>query len=181
MVLAMVQLWTEDYTIRPWHQWLCYVATLWLAVAFNVFGTRFLPAYNRFLRKWSNCQKSTSPLRFRQVYFSVSTLFMTIVVILGCAAPHLQSSTWVFTDTANSNRSYDKWFLFILCLLNNTYGFMGTDAGAHLAEEIPSPSINTPKVIVSSPLSTRHCPYFIADNQKVYPVIIGLASGMIPI
>jgi hypothetical protein len=35
-----------------------------------------------------------------------------------------------------------------LCLLNNKYGFMGTDAGAHLAEEVPSPSINAPKVIV---------------------------------
>jgi choline transport protein len=38
--------------------------------------------------------------------------------------------------------------LMALCLLNNTYGFMGTDAGAHLAEEVPSPSINAPKVIV---------------------------------
>jgi amino acid transporter len=52
MVLAIVQLCIEDYTIRPWHQWLCYVAILWLAVALNIFGTRFLPAFNRFIREW---------------------------------------------------------------------------------------------------------------------------------
>jgi choline transport protein len=91
---------------------------------------------------------------------------MTIVTILVCAAPDFQSSVWVFADTTNSNRSYDKGFLFIFCLLNNTYGFMGTDAGAHLAEEIPSPSINAPKVIVSSPLSMCRCTYIVADNQR---------------
>ncbi|OCL14730.1 hypothetical protein AOQ84DRAFT_384511 [Glonium stellatum] len=137
MVLAMVQLCVEDYTICPWHQWLCYVAILWLAVALNIFGTRFLPAFNQFI---------------------LSTLLMTIVTILVCAAPRFQSSVWVFADTTNSNQSYNKGFLLILCLLNNTYGFMGTDAGAHLAEEIPSPSINAPKVIV-------------------YPVIIGLVTA----
>jgi choline transport protein len=47
------------------------------------------------------------------------------------------------------NKSYSKGILFILCLLNSTYGFMGSDAGAHMAEEIPSPSINVPKIIVS--------------------------------
>ncbi|THC95301.1 hypothetical protein EYZ11_005211 [Aspergillus tanneri] len=141
MVLAMVHLCVEEYTIRPFHQWLCYVAVLWLAVAFNIFGTRFLPAFNQFI-----------------LYFSMSTLLLTIVVILACAAPDFQSSAWVFADTTNSNQSYDKGFLFILCLLNNTYGFMGTDAGAHMAEEIPSPSINGPKVII-------------------YPVFIGLATA----
>lgn len=52
-------------------------------------------------------------------------------------------------DAENLNKSYSKGILFMLCLLNSTYGFMGSDAGAHMAEEIPSPSINVPKIIVS--------------------------------
>lgn len=80
------------------------------------------------------------------------------MTILAGAAPNYQSSAWVFTDTTNLNHSYDKGFLFILSLLNNTYGFMGADAGAHLAEEMPSPSINAPKVMV-------------------YPIVIGLVTG----
>ena len=38
---------------------------------------------------------------------------------------------------------------------------MGTDAGAHLADEMPCPSINAPKVMV-------------------YPIIIGLVTGSVP-
>ncbi|KAE8421593.1 amino acid/polyamine transporter I [Aspergillus pseudocaelatus] len=141
MVLAMLHLCVEGYTVSPWHQWLCYTSILWLAVAFNIFGTRFLPTFNRLL-----------------LYFSLSTLLISVVIILGCAAPNFQSTTWVFADLKSSNQSYVRGFLLILCLLNNTYGFMGTDAGAHLAEEIPSPATNAPKVIV-------------------YPIIIGLVTA----
>ena len=150
MVLAIIQLCVEEYISYPWHQWICYVVVLWLAVVINVFGTRFLPAFNRCLRKWKEYRGIKPLLTIYQVYFSVSTLFITIVVILVCAAPNYQSSAWVFADTTNLNKSYDKRFLFMFCLLNNTYGFMGIDAGPQLSEEIPSPSINAPKVIVSS-------------------------------
>ncbi|CAP79665.1 Pc12g00380 [Penicillium rubens Wisconsin 54-1255] len=148
-MLAILQICVKEYTPSPLHQWFGYVAVLWLAVLLNIYAARSLPALNQYLRGI-------------QVYFSVSTLLVTILVILVCAAPNYQSSVWVFTDTTNLNRSYDKSFLFVLCLLNNTYGFMGTDAGAHLAEEIPSPSINAPKVMVS---------------EKIYPVIIGLVTA----
>ncbi|RAH57479.1 amino acid transporter [Aspergillus piperis CBS 112811] len=139
-ILAILQICVKEYTLCPSHQWFCYVAIIWLAALLNIYATRFLPALNQYL-----------------LYFSVSTLLITILVILVCAAPNYQSSVWVFTDTTSFNTSYDKSFLFVLCLLNNTYGFMGTDAGAHMAEEIPSPSINAPKVMI-------------------YPVIIGLVT-----
>ncbi|KAI0813721.1 amino acid/polyamine transporter I [Xylaria sp. FL0064] len=161
MALAMVRLYVEDYVITPWHQWLCYVLVIWLAVAINTFGMRHLPALSEFV-----------------LHFSVGTLVVTVVTILMYAAPRFQSSTWVFTDITSRNESYDKHFLFILCLLNNTYGFMGTDAGAHLAEEIPSPSVNAPKVIIfpvvlglvtAWPFAVA-CMFVITDvEQVVYP------------
>ncbi|KAI0427457.1 amino acid/polyamine transporter I [Xylaria sp. FL1042] len=141
IILAMVRLYIEDYVTTSCHQWFCYVIVIWLAVAINTFGVRLLPAFSEFL-----------------LHFSVGTLIVTIVTILMYAAPRFRSSTWVFTDITSWNKSYDTHFLLVLCLLNNTYGFMGTDAGAHLAEEIPSPSVNAPKVII-------------------FPVILGLVTA----
>ncbi|ETS79646.1 hypothetical protein PFICI_09499 [Pestalotiopsis fici W106-1] len=141
MVLAIVQLYVEDYVIQTREQLFCYVMIVWLAVLLNIFAMDYLPALNQYL-----------------LYFSVSTLLATVFIILVAAFPNYRSSEWVFTDTTNLNDSYNKGFLLILCLLNNTYGFMGTDAGAHLAEEIPAPSVNVPKVIV-------------------YPIIIGLLTA----
>lgn len=166
MVLAILKLCVEEYISYPWHQWTCYVVILWLAVLINIFGMRFLPALNQYLRKWNKYRDLKFLLTIHQVYFSISTLLITVVSILVCAAPNYQSSAWVFADTTNLNQSYDKWFLFILCLLNNTYGFMGTDAGAHLAEEIPSPSVNAPKVIVSFPFSICHHLSIITNSQR---------------
>ncbi|CAG9970781.1 unnamed protein product [Clonostachys byssicola] len=131
VVLAIYQLYVPEYRIHPWHQWLCYVAILCLAALLNVLGMSLIPALNECL-----------------LYFSLSTLAVTTVAILANAYPNYQSNTRIFTDTENMNRSYNKSILFILCLLNSTYGFMGFDAGAHMAEEIPSPSINVPKIIV---------------------------------
>lgn len=51
MLLAIVRLCIEDYTIALWHQWLCYVAIIWLAVAINTFGMHMLPAFNEFIRE----------------------------------------------------------------------------------------------------------------------------------
>ncbi|KAI1622209.1 amino acid transporter [Exophiala viscosa] len=131
MILAMVKITNTDYTIQPWHQYLIYAAILWLAAAINIFGSRFVPLFSNFI-----------------LYFSLATLVATIITILGCAAPKFQKASWVFGDTTNSTGWDNKGLLFILCLLNNAYGFMGTDAGAHLAEEIPNPMVNVPKVIV---------------------------------
>jgi amino acid transporter len=85
------------------------------------------------------------------VYFSLATLLATVVTILACATPNFQTSSWVFGDTSNSTGWQNPGLLFVLCLLNNAYGFLGTDAGAHLSEEIPNPMVNVPKAIVSGP------------------------------
>ena len=74
MVLAILQLCVKEYTPYPWHQWLCYVAILWLAVLLNIFGTSFLPALNQYLREWKEYPDINSPLTFCQsLLFSVNT------------------------------------------------------------------------------------------------------------
>ena len=83
------------------------------------------------------------------VFTSLTSLVVTIVTVVACGAPNYRSSTWVFGSTTALNTSWSKGTLFLLCLLNNIYGFLGIDAGAHMSEEIPNPKVNSPKVIVS--------------------------------
>jgi len=83
------------------------------------------------------------------VYFSATTMMVTMITILACAAPNFQSAKFVFSDTTNSTGWSNDGLAFLLCTMNALYGFLGVDCGAHLCEEIPNPTVNVPKVIVS--------------------------------
>lgn len=78
------------------------------------------------------------------------TLVVTVITIVACAAPNYQSARFVFGNTTNSTGWSSDGLAFVLCILNALYGFLGVDCGAHLCEEIPNPTINVPKVIVSA-------------------------------
>lgn len=150
MILAMVKIWKPEYNIQPWQQWILYASILWSAVGINVFGSRYVPLFSKYLRTLANLSEfRQSYLLTDIVYLSLTSLIVTISTLLACAAPDFERASWVFGDTTNSTGWNNKGLVFILCLLNNAYGFMGTDAGAHMSEEIPRPMVNVPKVIVS--------------------------------
>ena len=52
MMLGMVTMWHPDYEIKNWHQWLCYAAVVWLAVAVNVFASKLIPLFNKFISQY---------------------------------------------------------------------------------------------------------------------------------
>ncbi|EXJ80647.1 hypothetical protein A1O3_06931 [Capronia epimyces CBS 606.96] len=138
MILGMAKLYNENYVLKDWHIWLCYVAVIWTACALVIFGSRILPAFNHFM-----------------MYFSFAALIVTFVTLLACAAPNYRSTSWVFATTSNAT---------------------GVDAGAHMCEEIPNPTVNVPKVIVRALCPS---PIYLIDKCKwlithqIYPVIIG--------
>ncbi|KAK5237887.1 hypothetical protein LTR47_000980 [Exophiala xenobiotica] len=131
MILGMVKLCNESYVIKDWHIWLCYVAVIWTACTLVIVGSRILPAFNNFM-----------------MYFSFAALIATFITLLACAAPNYRSTTWVFATTSNATGWNSDGFAFVLAILNALYGFLGVDAGAHMCEEIPNPTVNVPKVIV---------------------------------
>lgn len=49
MVLAVVSFAYDDYVPQPFHTWLLYVCIIWAAIALNVFGSRIVPAFNKFM------------------------------------------------------------------------------------------------------------------------------------
>lgn len=82
----------------------------------------------------------------------MTTYVVTVVTMLLCSYPEYNSPRWVFTDTTISSGWSSHPLAWTLCFVNSLYGFLGTDTGVHMAEEIPKPAVNVPKVIVSSPL-----------------------------
>ncbi|MBV36906.1 MAG: hypothetical protein CMP47_15870 [Rickettsiales bacterium] len=131
MIVGIAQLNHPDYVIERWHIYLVFVAVTWAAIGMNVFFTKWLPAWNKFI-----------------LYFSATSMVVTMITILACAAPNFQSASFVFADTTNSTGWSNDGLAFLLCTVNALYGFLGVDCGAHLCEEIPNPTINVPKVIM---------------------------------
>jgi choline transport protein len=131
MILAVASLWYPDYEVKNWHQWLIYVAVIWLAIALNVFGARWIPIYNQFV-----------------FVLAVLTLTATTITLLVCNRNNYPSAGWIFSDTTNLTGWPSDGFAFLLSISNAVYAFLGTDCGAHLCEEIHNPGRNVPKVIL---------------------------------
>ena len=89
------------------------------------------------------------------VYFSLLTFTTTIITLLACASPNFQAARPVFVEVTNSTGWSSDGLAFIFCILNSLYGYMGIDGSAHLCEEIPGPTKNVPKIMVSSRLYSK--------------------------
>jgi choline transport protein len=165
MILEIVVVWHPNFTPQHWQQYLIYVALTWLAVAINVFGAGLLPLFNKAI-----------------FGLAVVTLTATMLTLFVVARDHHASGSFIFTDNTNSTGwSSDGW-AFMLAIGNAVYSFLGSDCGAHLAEEIDNPSKNVPKVILY-PLAmglltafpfTAALMYSITDIDAVLHTVTGL-------
>ncbi|KAB8229508.1 amino acid/polyamine transporter I [Aspergillus alliaceus] len=140
MTLSIAQFIHSDYEIEAWHKYLVYVAVVWLSAGINIFGSRALPSFNKFIFS-----------------FSLATFIISVAAMLAGSYPNYRPARWVFTDVTDSTGWGGNGVSLIFCFINALYGFLGTDAGVHMTEEIPNPSVNGPKVIL-------------------YPVLIGLMT-----
>ena len=131
MILEIVSVWYPNYQIEHWHQFLVYVALTWLAVAINVFLSRWIPLFNKLV-----------------FVLAVLTLSATMFTLFVVSRGHHASAEWIFTDTTNrTGWSSDGW-AYMLAVGNAVYSFLESDCGAHLCEEIANPSKNVPRVIL---------------------------------
>lgn len=131
MVLDIVSIWHADYEIKNWHQYLVYVAITWVAVAGNIFGSSYIPLFNKCL-----------------FVVAVITLSSTMFTLFIVSRNHHASGKFIFTDTTNrTGWSSDGW-AFFLAVGNAVYSFLGSDCAAHLCEEIANPAKMVPRVIL---------------------------------
>ena len=165
MILEIVLVWYPQFDVQHWHQWLIYVAITWVAVAINVFASRWIPLLNRLL-----------------FVLSVLTLSSTMLTLFIVSRNHHASGSWIFGDTTNRTGWSSDGFAFVLAISNQVYSFLGSDCGAHLCEEIPNPSKNIPKVILYPLLMgmitafpfTASLLYSITDLKAVFNSPTGL-------
>jgi choline transport protein len=131
MILDIAVLWHPNYEIQHWQQYLIYVVLIWIAVAFNIFSSGYLPLLNKVI-----------------FFLSALTLGATTLALFIAARNNHSSASYIFTDTTNrSGWSSDGW-AFTLAVGNAVFSYLGSDCGAHMCEEIPNPGKNVPKVIL---------------------------------
>jgi choline transport protein len=131
MVLSIVIPWYPDFVPQHWHQYLIYVALIWLSVAFNVFTAGWLPLFNKLL-----------------FVISAITLTATTLTLFAASAHNHTSGKFIFAEVSSQTGWSSTGWSFMLAVGNAVYSYLGSDCGAHLCEEIPNPSKNVPKVIL---------------------------------
>ncbi|KIW46951.1 uncharacterized protein PV06_02569 [Exophiala oligosperma] len=131
LILTVAAIWHPTYTPKAWQQYLTYAALVWLAAVLNIFASRLMPIFNKLVS-----------------VLSVVTLGATMLTLFIVARHHHAPASFIFTDVASRSGWTNQGFTFLLATGNAVYGFLGTDCGAHLCEEIVNPSKNVPKVIM---------------------------------
>ncbi|KAG5659711.1 hypothetical protein KAF25_002270 [Fusarium avenaceum] len=130
MILDIVGAWHPDWDQKRWHQYVIYVALIWIATASNIFASRWIPLFNKMV-----------------FVLSVLTLGATTITLFVVTKDHA-SAKFIFTDATNRTGWSSDGFAFMLAVGNAVYAFLGSDCGAHLCEEIPNPAKNVPKVMI---------------------------------
>lgn len=122
MILEIVTVWHPDFKPQHWQQYLIYVGLIWLAAVLNVFGSRWLPHFNQLV-----------------FLISVATFGATTITLFIVARHDHAPVSFIFTDTTSQSGWSSRGFSFLLAVSNCVYGFLGSDCGAHLCEEIANP------------------------------------------
>ncbi|KAJ9637966.1 hypothetical protein H2204_004556 [Knufia peltigerae] len=121
----------DSYVPQRWQGMLFYWLVLVYAAAVNIWGSKILPHANL----------ASGVLHI--------VGFIAIVALLGAMSPK-HSSHYVFVEVSNSSGWSSDGVAWLVGLLSSVYPFLGYDAAAHLAEELPRPSRNAPLAMVGS-------------------------------
>lgn len=141
MIVEIASIWHPNFEPHQWQIYLIYVALIWLAASLNIFGSRLLPLYNQFV-----------------CVLSIVTFGSTMLTLFIVARNNHAPASFIFSDTTSQSGWSKDGFAFMLAVSNAVFGFMGSDCGAHLCEEIPNPGKYVPMVIM-------------------YPLLVGLLTA----
>lgn len=141
----------ETYVFQRWHVYVTYLIVTWICCCIVLFANRALPAVNQL-----------------GLFFILAGVFITIIVCAAMPGKGGRSGhatvSFVWKDWVNSTGYSSDGFVFLMGMLNGAYAVGTPDCVSHLAEEIPNPRVNIPKVtsvlIMKLPLLTYrigHC------------------------
>lgn len=133
VLIGIVKLWYPEYTPERYQFWLCYVGCNAVPAFVNIFMARHLPAINVAL-----------------LWLQISTWLVTIVVLCSMASQDNRNASEIFGDRENLSGWSNDGIAYLIAIGNSMYAYIGTDAAAHLAEELPSPEKVVPKAMMAS-------------------------------
>lgn len=131
LLCGLINLYSPDFSPQPWQQFLVYLLYTFLGFVTNMFMGSALPVVTKAALFWSIIG------------------FVTIsIVILARASPEFQPASFVFGDFSNST-GWPDGVAFLLGLLQGALGLVGSDAVAHMIEEIPRPTVHGPRIMIA--------------------------------
>jgi len=130
LIVGIISFMQPSYSPQRWHQFLIYIAYNIFAFCINAFLTRILPLFTKAAFTWS-----------------IAGFTIICITILSCASPNYQSGGFVYGTFIN-DVGWPDGMAWLLGLLQGGLGLTGFDAVAHMIEEIPSPTIEGPKIMI---------------------------------
>jgi choline transport protein len=133
-VIQMYALKHPDYVSEPWHVFVTYIITTWIACLIVCFFNKAMPYLNQI-----------------GIFFILAGFFITLIVVTVMPGrggrPGHASSSFVWSEWTADGLGYPDGFIFVAGMLNGAYSVGTPDTTTHLAEEIPYPQRNVPIAI----------------------------------
>lgn len=132
LIWSLVLVVHTTFTVQPWHYYMGFIGPAILAVTLNIPLFKLYPYM----------------LKSMVAYINVGSLFI-LIVLLDRTHPK-QSASFVFADVVNLTGWKSDGVVFFLGLLPGVTAVNGFEGAAHLADEIPHPEKNIPRVMFGS-------------------------------
>ncbi|KKY16533.1 putative amino acid transporter [Diplodia seriata] len=123
------------YVPQRWQGMMFYWAVIAYSTAINIFGSRILPHTNTLSG-------------IGHVVGFIATVLVLGIMGIGKEGGH--SASYVFKEVDNTSGWSNDGVSWMVGLLSAVYPFLGYDAAAHLAEELPNPSRSVPIAMIGS-------------------------------
>ncbi|TVY81513.1 Choline transport protein [Lachnellula suecica] len=121
----------DSYIPQRWHGMLFYWLILLYSAIVNIWGSRSLPHTN-----------------IAAGFLHIAG-FVAFMIVLGVMAPK-HDAHYVFMEVSNTSGWENDGVSWLIGLLSTVYPFLGYDAAAHMAEEMPDPARNVPIAMLGS-------------------------------
>jgi amino acid transporter len=132
LIWALVAVIKTAFGIQPWHYYLVYIGAALVSLTINV------PLFKIY------------PYMLKSLVIGINLGALFVLVILLVRTHPKQSASFVFTDLVNMTGWKSDGVVFFLGLLPGATAVNAFEGAAHLADEIPHPERNIPRVMFGS-------------------------------
>ncbi|KAF2815115.1 putative choline and nitrogen mustard permease [Mytilinidion resinicola] len=134
LIWALVAVVKTTFIIQPWEYYVLYIAAAAVTFALNA------PLFTLY------------PYMLKSMVIFINTGALFVLIVLLVRTHPKQSASFVFADFVNMTGWKPDGVVFFLGLLPGATAVNGFEGAAHLADEIPHPERNIPRVMFGSAL-----------------------------